>query len=55
MAQTQINLPFITATDAGPLHLDYALSRARIPGDDRGPDRAVQVPFERAIRTPGSP
>ena len=25
--QTQINLPFMTATDAGPLHLDYSLSR----------------------------
>ena len=27
--QTQINLPFITATDAGPLHLDYSLSRSK--------------------------
>ncbi|HET8959599.1 Hsp70 family protein, partial [Nocardioides sp.] len=27
--QTQINLPFITATDAGPLHLDYQLTRAK--------------------------
>jgi len=27
--QTQINLPFVTATDAGPLHLDYTLSRAK--------------------------
>jgi molecular chaperone DnaK len=27
--QTQINLPFITATSEGPLHLDYALSRAK--------------------------
>ena len=26
---TQINLPFITATDAGPLHLDVALTRAK--------------------------
>ena len=26
---TQINLPFITATDAGPLHLDYELTRAK--------------------------
>ena len=26
---TQINLPFITATDSGPLHLDYELSRAK--------------------------
>ena len=27
--QTQINLPFVTATDSGPLHLDYTLSRAK--------------------------
>ncbi|MDP7258660.1 MAG: Hsp70 family protein, partial [Acidimicrobiales bacterium] len=27
--QTQINLPFMTATDAGPLHLDYSLSRSK--------------------------
>ena len=27
--QTQINLPFITATDAGPLHLDEQLTRAK--------------------------
>ncbi|MET0489657.1 MAG: Hsp70 family protein, partial [Acidimicrobiales bacterium] len=27
--QAQINLPFITATDSGPLHLDYTLSRAK--------------------------
>src|SRR5512134_339655 len=27
--QTQINLPFITATSEGPLHLDYSLTRAK--------------------------
>ncbi len=27
--QTQINLPFITATNEGPLHLDYQLTRAK--------------------------
>ena len=26
---TQINLPFVTATDAGPLPMDYALSRSK--------------------------
>ena len=26
---TQVNLPFVTATDAGPLHMDYALSRSK--------------------------
>jgi molecular chaperone DnaK len=28
--ETQINLPFITATDAGPKHLDLKLSRAKL-------------------------
>lgn len=28
--QTQINLPFITATDTGPKHLDMTLSRAKL-------------------------
>ncbi len=28
--ETQINLPFITATDAGPKHLDIKLSRAKL-------------------------
>src|SRR5215212_9740255 len=27
--ETQINLPFVTASDAGPLHLDYKLTRAK--------------------------
>src|SRR5207253_2927162 len=27
--QTQINLPFISATSDGPLHLDYSLTRAK--------------------------
>ncbi|MDF9866805.1 molecular chaperone DnaK [Bacilli bacterium PM5-3] len=29
MAQTQISLPFITATDAGPQHLEISLTRAK--------------------------
>ena len=28
--ETQINLPFITATDAGPKHLDMKLTRAKL-------------------------
>lgn len=30
--QTQINLPFITATQEGPKHLDYTLTRAKFEG-----------------------
>ena len=42
--QTQINLPFITATADGPLHLDESLSPREVPGDDRRPDRALPHP-----------
>src|SRR5699024_9390489 len=30
VAQAQISLPFITAGDAGPIHLEMTLSRAKI-------------------------
>ena len=55
MQQTQINLPFITATDAGPLHLDYTLSRAKF--QELTADllaRCRKSPFEQASRTPDS-
>jgi len=29
VAQTDINLPFITATDSGPKHLNLTLTRAK--------------------------
>ena len=51
--QTQINLPFVTATDAGPLHLDYSLSRAKfqeLTADLLGRCRA---PFEQAVKDAG--
>ena len=49
----QINLPFVTATDKGPLHLDYTLTRAKFqeltaPLLDR-----CRGPFERAISDAG--
>ena len=50
---TQINLPFITATDAGPLHLDHSLTRARfheLTADLLGRCRA---PFEQAVADAG--
>jgi molecular chaperone DnaK len=52
-SDTTINLPYITASDAGPLHLDEKLTRAefqRITSDllDR-----VKGPFQQAIRDAG--
>ena len=42
--QTQINLPFITATNDGPLHLDEPAHPGQVPGADRRPARALQGP-----------
>ena len=53
VSQTQINLPFITATDAGPLHLDYALSRAKFEELTADLLQRCRVPFEQAIKDAG--
>ena len=51
--QTQINLPFITATDAGPLHLDYSLSRSKFEELTSDLLQRTRVPFEQAIKDAG--
>jgi molecular chaperone DnaK len=51
--QTQINLPFITATDAGPLHLDYSLSRAKFQEMTSDLLDRCRGPFEQAIKDAG--
>ncbi len=50
---TQINLPFITATDAGPLHLDYELSRAKFQELTTDLLARCRKPFEQAIKDAG--
>jgi len=50
---TQINLPFITATDAGPLHLDYALSRAKFQELTADLVARIEAPFTAAIKDAG--
>ncbi len=50
---TQINLPFITATDAGPLHLDVALSRSKFQELTTDLLDRCKVPFEKAISDAG--
>ena len=37
LQETSINLPFITATSDGPLHLELHAHAEQVPGDDRGP------------------
>ncbi|MBS1837402.1 MAG: molecular chaperone DnaK [Actinobacteria bacterium] len=53
VAQTQINLPFITATDSGPLHLDYALSRSKFQEMTADLIERCKVPFEQALADAG--
>jgi molecular chaperone DnaK len=50
---TQINLPFITATDSGPLHLDYALSRSKFQELTSDLLERCRKPFEQAISDAG--
>ena len=52
-AETSINLPFLTATDAGPLHFEQTLSRSKfneLTGDllDK-----LKGPFQRALKDAG--
>jgi len=51
--QTQINLPFITATADGPLHLDETLSRAKFQELTADLIERCRLPFEQAIKDAG--
>jgi molecular chaperone DnaK len=51
--QTQINLPFITATADGPLHLDEALSRAKFQEMTADLIERCRIPFEQALKDAG--
>ena len=51
--QTQINLPFITATSEGPKHLDVQLSRAKFQELTASLVERCRSPFEQAIKDAG--
>src|SRR5438477_718030 len=51
--ETSINLPFITATSEGPLHLDLTLSRAKFQELTSDLLDSCRGPFEQAIRHAG--
>ena len=51
--QTQINLPFITATADGPLHLDESLSRAKFQEMTADLIERCRIPFEQALSDAG--
>ena len=50
---TQINMPYVTATDAGPLHLDYELTRAKFQDLTSNLLTRTRKPFEAAIKDAG--
>ena len=51
--QTQINLPFITATSEGPKHLDVSLTRAKFQEMTASLLERCRGPFEAAIKDAG--
>jgi molecular chaperone DnaK len=53
VAQTQINLPYVTATDSGALHLDQNLSRAKFQEMTADLLERCRSPFEQALSDAG--
>ena len=53
VTEAHVNLPFITATADGPLHLELTLSRAKFQDMTRDLLDACKGPFEQAIRDAG--
>ena len=51
--QTQINLPFITATAEGPLHLYESLTRAKFQEMTADLIERCRIPFEQALKDAG--
>ena len=51
--ETQINLPFITATAEGPKHLDLTLTRAKFNEITHDLVERCRIPFEAAIKDAG--
>src|SRR3954463_11709373 len=51
--QTQINLPFITATAEGQLHLDESLTRAKFQEMTADLIERCRIPFEQALKDAG--
>jgi molecular chaperone DnaK len=51
--ETSVNLPFLTATDAGPLHFEASLSRAKFNELTAHLLERCEGPFKRAIKDAG--
>ncbi|HME82348.1 MAG TPA: molecular chaperone DnaK [Candidatus Eremiobacteraceae bacterium] len=50
LQQTSINLPFVTADQSGPKHLDYTLTRAKFEQLTSDLTERTKAPFENALR-----
>ena len=48
--EAQINIPYVTATETGPLHLDYTLTRAAFEDMTKDLLNRCKQPFEQAIK-----
>ncbi len=55
VAETTINLPFVTATAEGPLHLDQKLTRAELERMTEDLVERCRVPFDLAVKDWGKP
>lgn len=53
VTQTNINLPFVTATNEGPLHLDMTLSRAEFNRMTEDLLKRCEGPFQQAMKDAG--
>ncbi|MDQ6910625.1 MAG: molecular chaperone DnaK [Actinomycetota bacterium] len=51
--ETTVNLPFITASESGPLHLDYKLTRSKFQELTSDLVDACKGPFQQAIKDAG--
>jgi molecular chaperone DnaK len=53
VSETEVNLPFITATDAGPLHMQVKLTRSEFQKLTEDLLERTRRPFEQAIKDAG--
>jgi len=53
VSETEVNLPFITATDAGPLHMQYKLTRSELQKLTEDLLERTKRPFDQAIKDAG--
>ena len=53
VAETEINLPFVTATSAGPLHLQYKLTRSEFQKLSESLLKRLERPFLSAVKDTG--